>query len=54
MGQLGFARRLTARLYELSHQENLTDLTLHGRDGSVHTHSLTLLVAFPQLRELTG
>ena len=48
----GFARSLTSRIYELCHEESLTDLTMVGEDGSLLTQSLTLFVAFPHLRQM--
>ena len=48
-----FARSLTAEIYELCQEENplTTDLTIFCEDGRLDTQSLTLLVAFPYLRQ---
>ena len=49
-----FARSLTAEIYDLCQEESpgTTDLTIFSQDGCLHTQSLTLLVAFPYLRQL--
>ena len=47
-----FARSLTSRIYDLCHEEKLADLSLAGSDGTLDTQSLTLLVAFPHLRQM--
>ena len=49
-----FARSLTAQIYGLCQEENplTSDLTIVCGDGDLHTQSLTLLAAFPYLRQL--
>ena len=49
-----FARSLTAQIYGLCQEENprTSDLTIVCGDGPLHTQSLTLLAAFPYLRQL--
>ena len=49
-----FARSLTAQIYGLCQEENplTSDLTIVCGDGALHTQSLTLLAAFPYLRQL--
>ena len=49
-----FARSLTAQIYGLCQEENprTSDLTIFCGDGRLHSQSLTLLVAFPHLRQL--